>query len=148
MNYNESKTLENVIGSYRGEISGVILYNMLSEMAQKDGNSELAAMFSKLSGEEQEHAKVLAKFIEGDISKYDLSEEEIEKMRASLQDPVTSLSLFAVGEKKAGEEIYPLFSKIAAEEGYDKIAKTYQALAKVELKHGIQLADYAASLAK
>lgn len=139
MKYMESKTHENIINAYRGEISGELLYLFLSERFFIEGNEELGEIFKKLSKEEKGHANVLKQYIEGDISEYDLSVEEIEKLKHYLDNPLKSLEQFAIGEKKAGEEIYPYFSQIASQEGYDDIAKMFLALAKVELKHGKEL---------
>lgn len=141
MEYRNSKTYENVVNAYRGEISGVVLYSFLSEIFGEKGNIELVDFFKKLSNEEQGHANVLKKYMEEDVSKYDLSKEEIENLRVSLKDPMKSLEMFAAGEKKAGEIGYPNYSKIASEEGYEDIAKMFITLAKVELKHGAQIEE-------
>lgn len=139
MEYMQSRTHENVVNAYRGEVSGELLYLFLSEKLFQEGNQELAGVFQRLSKEEQGHVNALKRHIEGDIKQYDLSSEEIEELRNSLQDPKKHLEVFAAGEKKAGEEIYPYFSNIALEEGYSEIANMFLALAKVEIQHGVQL---------
>lgn len=137
----KSKTHENIINAYRGEISGELLYLFLSEKFIFEGNEKLGEIFKQLSKEEKGHANVLKQYIKGDVSQYDLSIEEIEKLKNHLNNPLQSLELFAAGEKKAGEEIYPYFSQVAAQEGYEDIAKMFLTLAKVELKHGKQLEE-------
>lgn len=141
MEYRNSKTYENVVNAYRGEIAGVVLYSFLSEIFGEKGKKNLVDFFKRLSNEEQGHANILKKYIDMDANKYELSKEEIENLKNSLKDPMKSLEMFVIGEKKAGEEGYPNYSKIASEEGYEDIAKMFLTLAKVELKHGAQIEE-------
>ena len=85
---------------------------------------------------------VLKKYLKEDAENYKISEKEIEALKdKSHEDIVKHLEMFSAGEKKAGEEIYPMFAKVASEEGYGDIAKMFNELAKVELKHGILLGE-------
>ena len=142
MEFKGSKTYENVYNSCKGEISGVILYELLSEKAEKEGLLETAELFKILSGQEKSHAEIFQKFLVEVGENCELSKEEIDNLSNMLVGDVkTNIQNFAMGEIKAGEEIYPEYAKIASEEGFDKIAKMYLTLAPVETGHGNRLKE-------
>ena len=141
MEFKNSKTYGNIVNAYKGEVAGELLYIFLSEKLLKEGNNELGQLFKQLSIEEKGHVNVLKRYLKEDADNYNLSQKEIDDLRNSLKDTVKHLEMFSAGEKKAGEEIYPMFGKIAAEEGYKDISKMFVELAKVESKHGILLSE-------
>ncbi|MGL6115827.1 MAG: ferritin family protein [Cetobacterium sp.] len=146
MEYIKSRTYENVINAYRGEISGEILYELLSQRALEEGYSELVNVFKQISKEEKGHGNILKKFIPEDISKYELSSLEIDNLKNIPQQTIKNLEIFSSGEKKAGEETYPKYSEIAKEEGYEDIGKIFSQLAELEIKHGIYLEEQLAKI--
>lgn len=146
MEFKQSKTYENIVNAYKGELSGVVLYNCLSKKVKDEGKSELAELFVQLAKEEQGHANTFARFMEDNLEQYALSKAEIEKLELSLDNPLEKLTAFIAGEKQAGNEIYPGFAKIAAEENFTNVADTFSALAKAELRHGEILESQLAKL--
>ncbi|MGX6591768.1 ferritin family protein [Cetobacterium ceti] len=141
MEFLKSKTYQNIVNSYRGEISGSILYKLLEKKAQEENYKNLAIIFEQFSLEEKGHGNILKQFIKEDISKYELSPFEIDNLKNMVQSTIQNLHIFSQGEKKAGEETYVIYSKIAKEEGYDNISKIFLELAKLEIKHGLRLEE-------
>lgn len=142
MEFKNSKSYGNIVNAYKGEVAGELLYIFLSEKLLNEGNEELGKVFKQLSVEEKGHVNVLKKYLKEDAENHKISEKEIEALKdKSHEDIVKHLEMFSAGEKKAGEEIYPMFAKVASEEGFGDIAKMFNELAKVELKHGILLGE-------
>lgn len=134
-----SKTFENLVNSYKGEITGVALYDILGDKAQEEGYLETETLFRRLGKEEKGHGNMLGEFIHDEIFKLQLTENEIANLKNFSQNTLTNLKNFSMGEKKAGEENYPAYAKIAEEEGYGNIAKIFLALGPLEVKHSIEL---------
>lgn len=138
MNIKGSKTEENLIQSYQGELAGDALYKIFAEKAQSEGHGEIALSFEKLAKEEIGHSEVFKRFL-GEI---DIN-IDIESLKSMCHGTVSNLRMASAGEYQAYKEIYPQFSKIAQSEGFSEIAKVYEVLGNVELRHSNLLKELA-----
>lgn len=139
MEFKESRTYENVLNAYKGELAGVFLYQELSKRANEEGYPETIALFKLLSRQEGTHGRIFKRFLANTGLDYSMSDEEKENLKKMITDVKSGLFMFSQGEIKAGEEVYPSYSKIAKEEGYMEISDMFRKLAKVELSHGARL---------
>lgn len=134
-----SKTFENLINSYKGEITGVALYDILGEKAKSQGYLETEVLFKRLGQEEKGHSNMIKEFIHDEVASLELTEVEMENLKEFSKDTLTNLKNFSLGERKAGETDYPAYAEIASEEGYLNVSKIFLALGPMEVKHSIEL---------
>ncbi|MEG1450046.1 MAG: ferritin family protein [Cetobacterium sp.] len=131
MNFTGSKTEQNLIKSYLGELTGELLYEIFAEQAQKESYFDIANSFKQLAIEERNHSDLFKRFLKQDIE-FKQTKDELQLL---CKDTLSNLKFSSIGEYKAYEEIYPNYSKIAEEEGFYEISKTYLALKNIELRH-------------
>ncbi|MHA4984978.1 ferritin family protein [Cetobacterium somerae] len=131
MNFIGSKTEQNLIKSYLGELTGELLYEIFAEQAQKESYFDIANSFKQLAIEERNHSDLFKRFLKQDIE-FKQTKDELQLL---CKDTLSNLKFSSIGEYKAYEEIYPNYSKIAEEEGFCEISKTYLALKNIELRH-------------
>ncbi len=114
------------------------MYKIFAVKAREEGHENIALSFEKLAKEEVGHSEVFKKFI-GEI---DIN-IDIENLKAMCTETVSNLRMASAGEYQAYKEIYPEFSRIAQSEGFPKIAKVYESLGSVELRHSNILKELA-----
>ena len=125
-----SKTEKNLMAAFAGESQARNRYTYFSSKARKEGFRQIAEIFEETANQEREHAKRLFKFMPG-------GEAEITGTFPSgvIGDTVENLKAAASGENHEWTNMYPTFSKIAEEEGFEEIAKTFSSIAIAEKQH-------------
>ncbi len=114
-----SKTEQNLMAAFAGESQARNKYSYYAKKAKKDGYEQIAAMFEETALNEKEHAKIWFKL---------LHDGEVPSTEENLKDA-------ANGENYEWTEMYPEFARVAKEEGFDKIAYLFEAVAKIEKEH-------------
>ena len=114
-----SKTEQNLMAAFAGESQARNKYTYYASKAKKDGYEQIAALFEETALNEKEHAKIWFKL---------LHDGEVPSTEENLKDA-------ANGENYEWTEMYPEFAKVAKEEGFDKIAYLFEAVAKIEKEH-------------
>jgi rubrerythrin len=125
-----SKTEKNLLGAFAGESQARNRYTYYASKARKEGYRQVAEIFEETANQEREHAKRLFKFLEG-------GEVEITAAFPAgvIADTSANLAEGAAGEHYEWTEMYPEFAKVAREEGFVKIADTFEAIAIAEKQH-------------
>lgn len=125
-----SQTEKNLLKSFAGESQARNRYTFFARQAQKDGYEQIASIFSETAEQEKAHAKTFFKFLEG-------GDVEITATFPAgvIGTTEENLKAAAHGEFEEWNEAYPLFAKIAKEEGFPEISKKWEAIAKVEAAH-------------
>jgi len=126
----ETQTEKNLLTAFAGESQARNRYNYFASKAKKEGYVQISAIFEETANQEKEHAKRLFKLLEGG---------EIE-ISASFPAGVINTTLENLKESAAGEnyehsQMYPEFAKTAYEEGFEEIAKAFEAIAVAEKQH-------------
>ena len=134
-----TKTEKNILTAFAGESQARNRYSYFSSKAKKEGFVQIAAIFEETSNQEKEHAKRLFKFLEG-------GEVEIQAAFPAgvIGSTVENLKAGAAGENYEWTEMYPSFAQTAREEGFENIAKVFEAIAVAEKQHEkryLKLAD-------
>ncbi len=119
MNLKGSKTEQNLMTAFAGESQARNKYTYYASKAKKEGYEQIAAIFTETANNEKEHAKIWFKL---------LHDGEIATTTVNLQDA-------AAGENYEWTEMYATMAKEAKEEGFDKIAFLFEAVAKIEKEH-------------
>ncbi|MBU2598111.1 MAG: rubrerythrin family protein [Actinobacteria bacterium] len=112
-----SKTEKNLLAAFAGESQARNKYSYFASQAKKEGYEQIAAIFQETANNEKEHAKKEFKFLKG------------------IGDTKANLLAAAEGENHEWTSMYPEFAKVAREEGFTKIAKVFEEIAKVEKGH-------------
>ena len=114
-----SKTERNLREAFAGETQARSKYDYFASVAKKEGYEQIAAIFQATANNEKEHAKIWFKLLHN----------------GSVPDTATNLQDAATGENYEWTEMYPQFAREAREEGFEEIARLFEAVAKIEQEH-------------
>jgi rubrerythrin len=112
-----SKTEENLKTAFAGESQARNKYDYFAKIAKKEGYNYIAKIFEETAINEKQHAKDEFKLLKG------------------IGDTAKNLQEAIDGEHYETEDMYPTFAKEAREEGNEKAAELFEAIAKVEKEH-------------
>ncbi|MCK4717360.1 MAG: rubrerythrin family protein [Thermoplasmata archaeon] len=125
-----TRTEKNLLASFAGESQARNRYSYFAKQAKKEGYEQISAIFAETAENEQQHAKTFFRFLEGGTAEITASYPA-----GAINSTLENLRASADGEKEEHTELYPMFAKIADEEGFPQIAAKYRAIAKVEAEH-------------
>jgi len=123
-------TEQNVLAAFAGESQARNRYTFFASKARNDGFVQIADIFEETANQEKEHAKRFFKFLEG-------GELTITGgfPAGIIGSTAQNLRASADGENHEWGSMYPDCARIAREEGFDDIAKTFEAIAIAEKQH-------------
>lgn len=134
MEFKGSKTAENLMKSFAGESQARMRYNYYASVARKEGFRQIEEIFNETAANEKEHAKLFMK----QLIKNGLNENAIEITAGypvAYASTIKNLEFAASGENEEWTDLYPNFAKVAEEEGFSEVAKTFRLVALVEKRH-------------
>ncbi len=117
--YKGTKTEKNLEAAFAGESQARNKYTYFASKAKKDGFEQIAAIFEETAGNEKEHAKMWFK----------------ELHDGAVPSTVDNLRAAADGENYEWTDMYVEFAKTAREEGFEELAKKFEAVAEIEKHH-------------
>ena len=125
-----TRTEKNLLAAFAGESQARNRYTYFSGIAKKEGYEQIANIFSETAENEKEHAKVFFQHLEG-------GEAEVTATYPAgiLKDTKANLEAAAAGEKMEWTTIYADFAKVAKEEGFSDVARSFGQVSKVEKFH-------------
>lgn len=125
-----TKTEKNLLAAFAGESQARNRYTYFASAARKEGFEQVANIFLETAENEKEHAKIFFKYLEG-------GEVEITAAYPAGVIGVTknNLEAAAAGENMEWTTLYSNFAKIAKEEGFPKVAISFEQISKVEKFH-------------
>ena len=116
-NLNGSKTEANLKAAFAGESQARGKYFYFAARAKEEGYGKVARYFEETAQNEQEHAKLWFKYLNG------------------IGTTSENLKVAIAGEHEENAEMYPSFAKTAAEEGFAEIAKRFEQIGVIEKTH-------------
>ncbi len=125
-----TKTEQNLLKAFAGESQAKNRYTFFAKQAKKDGFEQIAALFEETALNEEEHAKMFFSNLEGGDVMITAGYPA-----GKVGTTAENLKAAAGGEHEEWASIYPEFSKIAAEEGFPKVATLFKLVAKIEEGH-------------
>jgi rubrerythrin len=136
-----SQTEKNLLTAFAGESQARNRYTYWASQAKKEGYVQIASIFEETAGQEKEHAKRFFKFLQG-------GEVEISGSFPAgvIGSTLDNLKAAAAGEHYEQSEMYPNMAKVAREEGFEDIAKVFEAIAVAEKFHEKRYTDLAANI--
>ena len=114
-----SKTEANLKEAFAGESQARNKYTYFASKARKEGYVQIAALFEETAKNEQEHAKIWYKLLNG----------------GSISSTAENLLDAALGENYEWTDMYAGFAKTAREEGFEDIAILFEGVAAIEKEH-------------
>jgi len=136
-----TQTEKNLLTAFAGESQARNRYTYWAGKAKKEGYEQIAFIFEETANQEKEHAKRFFKFLQG-------GEVEITASfpAGEIGSTLENLKAAAEGEHYEQSEMYPGFAKVAREEGFEDIAKVFEAVAVAERFHEKRYNDLAANI--
>ncbi|GHV93682.1 rubrerythrin [Spirochaetia bacterium] len=114
-----SKTEKNLQEAFAGESQAYAKYLYYASKAEKEGYSQIGALFRETAGNEKEHAKIWFKLLhDGEVPA-----------------TTTNLKNAADGEHQEWTDMYAGFAQTAREEGFSTIAALFEMIGKIEKEH-------------
>ena len=125
-----TQTEKNLMHSFAGESQARMRYTYFASAAKKEGYEQISALFEETALQEECHAKIFFRFLEG-------GPVEITATYPGgiISNTADNLEAAAMGENEEWTEAYPHFADIAEAEGFPVIAATFRKIAKVEAEH-------------
>lgn len=136
-----SKTEKNLLASFAGESQARNRYTFFASVAKKEGYEQISRFFLETAENEKEHAKVFFKYLEG-------GELEITASYPAgiIGDTKSNLLAAAAGENMEWTVLYSDAAKVAKEEGFPDVARSFEQIAKVEMFHEQRYRKLAANI--
>lgn len=130
MSLKGTQTEKNLITSFAGESQARNRYTYFASKAKKEGFVQIADIFAETADQEKEHAKRFFKFLEG-------GDVEVNACfpAGMIGSTAENLKAAAAGEHHEWSSMYPKFAKTAREEGFENIAKAFEAISVSEKQH-------------
>lgn len=128
-----TQTEKNLLISFAGESQAKNRYTFFAKQAKKDGFEQIAGIFEETARQEEEHAKIFFKYLQGGMV-------EVSAMfpAGEILDTKANLKAAADGEHEEANDLYPKFADIAEKEGFPDIAYSFREIAEVEEEHEIR----------
>ena len=134
MQFEKTKTYQNLASSFAGECQAGMRYQMIAKLAMQEKYKTLSDAIKTIAKNETLHAtQFFNMMIEKAGSKENVKLDAGYPFHAGTL--VEGLQFAENDEKDESKEIYPKFAEIAREEGFDDIASLYEMVANVEEHH-------------
>ncbi len=125
-----SKTEKNVLTAFAGESQARNRYTFFASQARKEGFVQIADIFEETANQEKEHAKRFFQLLQG-------GDVEITAAFPAgiIGTTAENLRAAAAGEGHEWGQLYPSFASVARQEGFEEIARMFDAIAVAEKQH-------------
>ncbi len=136
-----TQTEKNLVTAFAGESQARNRYTYYASKAKKEGLVQISQIFEETAAQEKEHAKRFFKFLAG-------GEVSIQAAFPAgvVGSTLENLQAAAAGEEHEWTEMYPAFAQTARDEGFEKIAAVFEAIAIAEKQHGKRYKELAENL--
>lgn len=138
MNLSESKTLQNLMKAFAGECQARTRYYFAASAAKNEKLPVIQRVFMYTADQEYEHAGVFYKHMRtAGLENIDICGGYPVDLNSDC------LSLLRCAQHNETEEhriVYPEFARIASEEGFADIARSFDGIAKIEQSHSERFA--------
>lgn len=119
MDFENSKTRENLQKAFAGESMARNKYSYYASKAKKEGYVQIAEILEETANQEKEHAKLWFKLLNGGV----------------IGDTLNNLKDASAGEHYEWTDMYDRFAKEAKDEGFSEISFLFSEVAKIEKNH-------------
>jgi rubrerythrin len=136
-----TKTEKNLLTAFAGESQARNRYTYFAKQADKEGFMQISHIFEETANQERVHGKRFFKLLEG-------GEVQITGTFPAgvIGNTLENLKAAAAGEHEEWGVMYPDFAKVAREEGFEDIARIFEAVAVAERNHEKRFLALAANI--
>jgi len=130
MSIKGTQTEKNLLTAFAGESQARNRYTYFASQARKEGFVQISAIFAETADQESQHAKRFFAHLPGGMV-------EIQGTFPAgvIGTTAENLKSAAAGEHEEWADMYPGFAKVAREEGFEAIAKLFEAVSVAEKQH-------------
>lgn len=132
MDFKKTKTYENLAKSFAGECMAGMRYQFTALLAEQQGYIILSNKIREIAKNETKHAKVFFDYIIAHGNEDITFCGDFPFKGDTLEN---GLKFAQEAEIKESSIVYPDFARIAREEGFDDIAKSFDMIANIEKAH-------------
>lgn len=125
-----TQTEKNLVKAFAGESQARNRYVYFAKVAKKEGFEQIAEIFTTTAMQEEQHAKIFFRFLEGNMVEITATYPG-----GKIGTTAENLRAAADGEKEEWSSLYPEFSETAKSEGFPKIATMFKMIAGIEAMH-------------
>jgi len=137
-----TRTEKNLLAAFAGESQARNRYTFFASAARNQGFQQIGNISTETADNEKEHAKVFFSYLEGGDAQIMAAYPA-----GMVKDTKSNLEAAAAGENLEWTTIYADFAKIAREEGFDDVARSFEQVSKVEKFHEGRYRKLAANVA-
>ena len=136
-----TETEKNLLKSFAGESQARNRYTLFASKAKKEGLMQISDIFTETANQEKEHAERFFSFLEGGVVEITAGFPA-----GTVGTTAENLKAAAMGENEEWTELYPSFAAKAREEGFETIAKLWDAVCVAEKQHEKRYNDLRANV--
>jgi rubrerythrin len=125
-----SSTEKNLLGAFAGESQARNRYTYFASKAREEGYMQIAAIFEETANQEKEHAKRFFSMLKG--GDVEITASFPAGVVGSTAD---NLKAAAAGENHEWTSMYKDFAEVARKEGFDSVARLFDAVSVAEKQH-------------
>lgn len=126
--------MKNLMRAFAGESQARNRYTFAAQQAKQQNHHALAQVFLYTAKQEKEHAEIFYKHLK-EMAGENIHIDGSYPVDIS-EDIAELLSMAQHNEYEEYDDVYKHFSEKAAEEGFDKIARIFHMIARIEKTHG------------
>ena len=134
-----TRTEQNLLKAFAGESQARNRYTFFAKRARKEGYEQIAELFSTIASQEQEHAELFFKLLEG--GKATIVDATYPAGR--IATTYENLLAAAEGEREEWDTLYPTFAIVAEREGFHEVASLFRLISTIEVEHESRFLSFA-----
>lgn len=139
--FENSVTKDNLMRAFAGESQARNRYTFAASQAKKNGMYVISTIFAFTASQEKEHAEIFYKHLQEMAGKNIFVDGGYP---VDLSDNIADLlSMAQHNEYEEHDDVYKKFGEKARAEGFDRIAASFENIAKIEKLHGDRFGKYA-----
>lgn len=125
-----TQTEKNLLKAFAGESQANRRYTFYAKVAAREGYEKVADYFTETARNEEEHGRIFFQFLQGGVVEITASYPA-----GVISNTGDNLIEGAEGEYEEWAILYPLYAKVAEEEGFHDIARKFRLIVEVEKHH-------------
>ena len=138
-NFDKSRTKQNLARAFAGECQDGARYQFLAQLAEQEGYNYMQTIFKTHAKNEMAHAKKFYNLLTANCSCKQRNIEICGGYPFTKGNLLDSIKDTMGAEESQSDNVYPDFAKVAKDEGYPDIAKSFLFASSVENCHKLML---------
>lgn len=140
MEFKDSVTKDNLMRAFAGESQARNRYTFAASCAREAGLPVIAEVFAYTANQEKEHAEIFYNHLK-ELAGENICVDGCYPVNIS-EDIIELLSAAQHNEYEEHDDVYRSFAQKAKEEGFMKVAASFEMIAQVEKTHGDRFGYY------